>query len=190
MFVNTRRLVEKVAMHLGERLGADGDRVPDHHARNAGADGRSKGGKLARADRAVDVLRDLLLRTPKESVEDFPNRFALFIIEIADDGRGLQIDKIKSKILKNGLATENELEQMSVQQIQQFIFSSLPGTTGGTFEGAINGGRNYSHEILIEGLPLGRNLQGGSNNEMSPPTEAVEDWERLRGCAGLSASSH
>src|SRR5687768_14359483 len=49
------------------------------------------------------------------------------------------------------------------RQIQQFIFSSLPGTTGGTFEGAINGGRNYSHEILIEGLPLGRNLQGGSN---------------------------
>ncbi len=59
------------------------------------------------------------------------------------------------------------------RQIQQFIFSSLPGTTGGTFEGAINGGRNYSHEILIEGIPLGRNLQGGSNNEMSPPTEAV-----------------
>ena len=26
------------------------------------------------------------------------------------------------------------------RQIQQFIFSSLPGTTGGTFEGAINGG--------------------------------------------------
>src|SRR4029078_2786613 len=58
------------------------------------------------------------------------------------------------------------------RQIQQFIFSSLPGTNGGTLEGAINGGRTYSHEILIEGMPLGRNLQGGSNNEMSPPTEA------------------
>src|SRR5919106_6384285 len=41
------------------------------------------------------------------------------------------------------------------RQIQQFIFSSLPGSTGGTFEGSINGGRNYSHEILIEGMPLG-----------------------------------
>src|SRR5688572_15381639 len=27
------------------------------------------------------------------------------------------------------------------RQVQQFIFSSLPGSTGGTFEGAINGGR-------------------------------------------------
>jgi hypothetical protein len=70
------------------------------------------------------------------------------------------------------------------RQIQQFIFSSLPGTTGGTFEGAINGGRNYSHEILIEGLPLGRNLQGGSNNEMSPPTEAVSEFKLQTGTLG------
>ena len=70
------------------------------------------------------------------------------------------------------------------RQIQQFIFSSLPGTTGGTFEGAINGGRNYSHEILIEGIPLGRNLQGGSNNEMSPPTEAIEEFKFQTGTLG------
>src|SRR5215208_362118 len=70
------------------------------------------------------------------------------------------------------------------RQIQQFIFSSLPGTTGGTFEGAINGGRNYSHEILIEGMPLGRNLQGGSNNEMSPPTEMVGEFKLQTGTLG------
>src|SRR4051812_1412606 len=70
------------------------------------------------------------------------------------------------------------------RQIQQFIFSSLPGTTGGTFEGAINGGRNYSHEILIEGIPLGRNLQGGSNNEMSPPTEMVGEFKLQTGTLG------
>ena len=70
------------------------------------------------------------------------------------------------------------------RQIQQFIFSSLPGTTGGTFEGAINGGRNYSHEILIEGIPLGRNLQGGSNNEMSPPTEAIQEFKFQTGTLG------
>ena len=63
-------------------------------------------------------------------------------------------------------------------------FSSLPGTTGSTFEGAINGGRNYSHEILIEGMPLGRNLQGGSNNEMSPPTEAIEEFKFQTGTLG------
>ncbi len=44
------------------------------------------------------------------------------IVEISDDGRGLPIDKIRSKILANGMATEAELAQMSDQQIQQFIF--------------------------------------------------------------------
>ncbi len=44
------------------------------------------------------------------------------IIEIADDGRGLALSKIKAKIVQNGLATESELALMSDQQIQQFIF--------------------------------------------------------------------
>ena len=70
------------------------------------------------------------------------------------------------------------------RQIQQFVFSSLPGSVGNSFEGSINGGRNYSHEILIEGIPLGRNLQGGSNNEMSPPTEAVEEFKLQTGTLG------
>ncbi|HLB78978.1 MAG TPA: chemotaxis protein CheW [Dongiaceae bacterium] len=46
------------------------------------------------------------------------------IIEISDDGRGLPIDKIKAKAVQNGLATEAELEAMSIQQIQQFIFKA------------------------------------------------------------------
>jgi len=46
------------------------------------------------------------------------------IIEVSDDGRGLAIDKIKAKILQNGLASESELEQMSEQQIQQYVFKA------------------------------------------------------------------
>lgn len=46
------------------------------------------------------------------------------IIQIIDDGKGLSTDKIKSKIISNGLATEDELEAMSLQQIQQFIFKA------------------------------------------------------------------
>ena len=46
------------------------------------------------------------------------------IIEIADDGKGLSIDKIKQKIIANALATEDELAQMSTQQIQQYIFKA------------------------------------------------------------------
>ena len=46
------------------------------------------------------------------------------IIQIKDDGRGLAIDKIKQKVLDNGLATQDELDQMSGHQIQQFIFKA------------------------------------------------------------------
>jgi hypothetical protein len=34
------------------------------------------------------------------------------------------------------------------RQIQSFIFTSLPGTTGGFYQGSINGGQQASHEIL------------------------------------------
>jgi two-component system chemotaxis sensor kinase CheA len=46
------------------------------------------------------------------------------IIEISDDGRGLSLAKIKSKAVQNGLASEAELESMTDQQIQQFIFKA------------------------------------------------------------------
>lgn len=44
------------------------------------------------------------------------------IIKIADDGKGLSLDRIKKKALENGLTTPDELAEMSVSQIQQFIF--------------------------------------------------------------------
>ena len=44
------------------------------------------------------------------------------IIEITDDGRGLNIARIRQKVLANGLASEGELDQMTDQQAAQFIF--------------------------------------------------------------------
>ncbi len=44
------------------------------------------------------------------------------IVEIADDGRGLPLEKIKAKALANGLVTESELARMSEAQVQRFIF--------------------------------------------------------------------
>ncbi|MDX1979652.1 MAG: carboxypeptidase-like regulatory domain-containing protein, partial [Bryobacteraceae bacterium] len=68
------------------------------------------------------------------------------------------------------------------RQIQQFIFSSLPGTVGGTFQGSINGGQYYSHEILVDGISVGRfDLQGGSNNEFSPSAESVSQFKLQTG---------
>ncbi|MDB5401209.1 MAG: cheA1 [Rhodopila sp.] len=44
------------------------------------------------------------------------------ILEISDDGRGLAVDRIRAKVLSNGLATEAELAGMTDGQIQRFIF--------------------------------------------------------------------
>ncbi|MDF3024288.1 MAG: CheA kinase [Alphaproteobacteria bacterium] len=44
------------------------------------------------------------------------------IIQISDDGRGLPLQKIKGKALQAGLATQEQLNKLSPQQIQQFIF--------------------------------------------------------------------
>src|SRR3989442_8077410 len=71
------------------------------------------------------------------------------------------------------------------RQIQNFIFSSLPGTSGGTFQGSINGGQQYSHEILIEGIPVGRSdLSGGNNTEFSPSADAIGEFKLQEGAVG------
>src|SRR5579872_5560048 len=45
------------------------------------------------------------------------------IICIADNGRGLNTEKIKAKALQNGLVSEAELEKMTEAQIHKFIFA-------------------------------------------------------------------
>ncbi|MDB5372199.1 MAG: cheA1 [Belnapia sp.] len=44
------------------------------------------------------------------------------IIEIGDDGRGLNVDRIRQKVLAQGLATEAELAAMPEREVQRFIF--------------------------------------------------------------------
>lgn len=44
------------------------------------------------------------------------------IIEIEDDGKGLNTERIKEKILEKGLAKQEEIDAMSPKQIHMFIF--------------------------------------------------------------------
>ncbi len=46
------------------------------------------------------------------------------LIEIADDGRGLPVERIRAKMLSRGLVTEAELAVMPEARIQQFIFDA------------------------------------------------------------------
>ncbi len=45
------------------------------------------------------------------------------VIEIADDGRGLNSERIKAKAVAQGLATEADVEKLTEAQIQKFIFA-------------------------------------------------------------------
>jgi two-component system chemotaxis sensor kinase CheA len=46
------------------------------------------------------------------------------IIEISDDGKGLNIDKIRQKAIEKNVATEDQIRNMTEKQIQQFIFAA------------------------------------------------------------------
>jgi len=46
------------------------------------------------------------------------------IIEIADDGHGLNTDRIRDKVIENGLATAAELDGKTEQQIHKYIFAA------------------------------------------------------------------
>ncbi len=59
------------------------------------------------------------------------------IIEIADDGRGLPVARIRAKVLAQGLATEADLAGMTEAQIQRFIFR--PGFSTAAAVTAVSG---------------------------------------------------
>jgi two-component system chemotaxis sensor kinase CheA len=45
------------------------------------------------------------------------------IIDIADDGKGLDVNRIKRKAIENGLVSEAEVEKLSEAQVLKFIFA-------------------------------------------------------------------
>ena len=80
------------------------------------------------------------------------------------------------------VTTQHEMENWPIQigdgtrGIQTFIFTSMPGTQGGEWQGSINGGQNFSHEILIDGITVGRfDLNGGSTSEFTVTMDAVSE---------------
>ena len=72
------------------------------------------------------------------------------------------------------------------RQIQSFIFNSLPGTTGDSYMGSINGSPTGSQEIYIEGISIGRADTAGSTAEFTPTVDAVGEFRLQTG--GLNAA--
>lgn len=73
------------------------------------------------------------------------------IISISDDGRGIDTENIKRKILSAGLASEAELEQMTELQIQKFIFH--PGFSTATEVTSVSG-RGVGMDVVRANIEL------------------------------------
>lgn len=85
-------------------------------------------------------------------------------------------------------ATEREVHNWPIivedgtRQLQSFIFRTMPGAQGSGFQGSINGGQNFSHEIQIDGISLGRmDVNGGSNVVFTPTMDAVSEFRLQTG---------
>jgi two-component system chemotaxis sensor kinase CheA len=77
------------------------------------------------ADHGLETPTDRVLAGKPEAGRILLNAFhegGYIIVEIGDDGRGLDVVRIRAKALSKGLATESELESMTDQQIRAFIF--------------------------------------------------------------------
>ncbi|MGA3168896.1 MAG: TonB-dependent receptor [Terriglobia bacterium] len=64
------------------------------------------------------------------------------------------------------------------RQLDTFIWESLPGATPDWANGvSINGGQDSSHQILIDGVTLGRYDNNSGLGEFSPGTEAIGEFK-------------
>ncbi|MHB1699358.1 MAG: carboxypeptidase-like regulatory domain-containing protein [Acidobacteriaceae bacterium] len=66
------------------------------------------------------------------------------------------------------------------RDIQQFIFTSLPGTQGNPFTGTINGGQSYTNEVYLEGVTLGT----FDTSELHPSEDAIKEFNLQVGSMG------
>jgi hypothetical protein len=109
--------------------------------------------QIGQVTETVEVTSQAPLLTPSTaevSSAISPKEFEILPIEVDDGGRDLQT----------------------------FIFKSLPGTIGDSWSGSINGGQLFSHEILIDGVTIGRyDLSGGGLTEFSPGTDAIGEFK-------------
>ncbi len=77
-------------------------------------------------------------------------------IEISDDGRGLDVARIRQKALSNGLATEDELARMSDDLVCRFIFE--PGFSTAAAVTNVSG-RGVGMDVVRENLEsIGGNI--------------------------------
>lgn len=73
------------------------------------------------------------------------------VIDIADDGRGLDLETIKAKCAANGLASQAALDRMGVAELQQYLFR--PGFSTASQVTAISG-RGVGLDVVRDNVEL------------------------------------
>ncbi|MBK5197961.1 MAG: chemotaxis protein CheW [Methyloceanibacter sp.] len=73
------------------------------------------------------------------------------VIEVADDGRGLNAQKIRAKAIENGLATQAELDRLSDLDINKFIFR--PGFSTASAVSEVSG-RGVGMDVVRNNIEL------------------------------------
>ena len=93
------------------------------------------------ADMLADPLTHMLRNAIDHGIETEPERLAIgkprsaslrlsahqqanrIVVEISDDGRGIDIERVKRRAIVSRLASEQEVQRMSDEQVTRFIFT-------------------------------------------------------------------
>jgi two-component system chemotaxis sensor kinase CheA len=143
-----------------------------------------EGGEIAADKRIIEEMKDPLMHMVRNAVDhgiEMPDGRARknkprtgtitlkayqtpanVVIEVSDDGQGLDIDAIKRAALKRKVINENEISAMSSSQIQSLVFVS--GVSTSTFVSDVSG-RGVGLDVVRANV---ERLKGAIHIESSP----------------------
>jgi len=105
---------------------------------------------------------------------------------------GAQVEELQTRAEINTDVSPKEFQTWPIfldgqqRQPSSFVFNSLPGTTGGTFQGAINGGQTFAFETQVEGIAIERNYLAGGATDLTPSAESVGEFSLVTGNIGAN----
>lgn len=103
------------------------------------------------ADHGLETPAERLAAGKKETGHVILNAYhegGHIIIEIKDDGRGLNTARIKEKIIKSGLASEAEVAGMTDQQVHMYIFRAGFSTAAAVTAVTAVSGRGVGMDVV------------------------------------------
>ncbi len=101
-------------------------------------------------DHGIESPRERISAGKKESATislSLQNREDQIIFEVTDDGRGIDLERVRAKVLEKELATAEELEHMTPKEIYSFLFK--PGFSTATKVTSVSG-RGVGMDVVFK----------------------------------------